>query len=467
MSPPPGSRPQASEFGPSVDWQDFFRRTERKPNCFAAAQLADGSTSQTGALRANVGSCCPATSSQTANLNMSELDPGRTSRRCLSHVDFSSNVLNGPCLPRNPIGSDRCGTACDEDMRRAHRCSVSRSVSVNTNPATDLPVLAAAPDHNESPYVWPRTPGPGPVTLAALTPDVIGHTLIVFVVLRPVRFYRCRVRDNAAGVGDKPGLLLRKLIELDRKLSSLYGRASKVGDREFFDATAFPWVGAVEADWRKVRAELDTLLPYAADLPNFQDISRDQEFLTQDDGWKTFFFYAYGLKMVANCRRCPETTKLLQGIPGMKTAFFSILAPHKHLPPHCGPYKGVLRLHLGLLVPKPSEMCGIRVGAQTRHWQEGRVMIFDDRFEHEAWNRTDGPRAVLFVDFVRPMRFPANMLNAVLVWCIAFSPFVLGGVRNYLRWEKRFDAVVDRGAARSRRLAPEFLRSIFGIGLGK
>ena len=101
--------------------------------------------------------------------------------------------------------------------------------------------------------------------------------------------------------------------------------------------------------------------------------SKEQKVLTQDDGWKTFFFYAYGMKAVWNCRRCPETTKLLQQIPGMKTAFFSILAPGKHLPPHTGPYKGVLRLHLGLLIPEPAEMCAIRVGSQIRHWQEGRV----------------------------------------------------------------------------------------------
>jgi beta-hydroxylase len=137
-------------------------------------------------------------------------------------------------------------------------------------------------------------------------------------------------------------------------------------------------------------------------------------------------------------------------MPGMKTAFFSILAPGKHLLPHQGLNKGVLRLHLGLIIPEPAEMCAIRVGSQTRHWEEGRVMIFDDVFEHEAWNRTDGLRVILFVDIMRPMRFPANMLNAAIAWAIAFSPLVLGFVRNQLRWEKRFEAVVNQGAGRSR-----------------
>jgi ornithine lipid ester-linked acyl 2-hydroxylase len=243
------------------------------------------------------------------------------------------------------------------------------------------------------------------------------------------------------------GFFMRMLAHLIMELLSFYGRASILGEHEFFDVKDFPWVGAVEADWRKVRAELDAVLPYAAYVPNFQDLSKVQKVLSQDDGWKTFFFYAYGLKAAGNCRRCPETTKLLKEIPGMKTAFFSILAPGKHLPPHCGPYKGVLRLHLGLLIPEPAEMCAIRVGSQVRHWQEGRAMIFDDTFEHEAWNRTDGVRVILFVDIMRPMRFPANMLNAVMISAIALSPFVLGSAGNYLRWEKRFDAVVNQGAA--------------------
>ncbi|WP_216639700.1 aspartyl/asparaginyl beta-hydroxylase domain-containing protein [Mycobacterium sp. 1164966.3] len=241
-------------------------------------------------------------------------------------------------------------------------------------------------------------------------------------------------------------ILGRLIMPIFGALYRLYSRSSIFGDQEFFENKDFPWVETVEADWRKVRAELDALLPYAADMPNFQDISKDQIGLTQDDGWKTFFFYAYGIKAAANCRRCPETAKLLKKMPGMKTAFFSILAPGKHLPPHHGAYKGVLRLHLGLLVPEPAEMCAIRVGSQTRHWEEGRVMIFDDTFEHEAWNRTDGMRAILFVDIVRPMRFPANVLNQVATWAIALSPFVLGSFGSYLRWEKRFETVVNQAA---------------------
>ena len=146
-------------------------------------------------------------------------------------------------------------------------------------------------------------------------------------------------------------------------------------------------------------------------MPNFQDLSKEQKNLSQDDGWKTFFFYAYGIKASGNCKRCPETVKALKKIPGMKTAFFSILAPGKHLPPHRGPFKGVLRLHLAVLIPEPTDQCGIRVGTETRHWQEGKVMIFDDTFDHEAWNHTDKQRVVLLRRHAAALPLPGQLLQ--------------------------------------------------------
>ena len=181
-------------------------------------------------------------------------------------------------------------------------------------------------------------------------------------------------------------------------------------------------------------------------LPNFQDISVDQATMTTDDRWKTYFLYGYGFRSEANCARCPETARLCAEIPGMKTAFFSILAPGKHLPAHRGPYKGVMRYHLGLLIPEPAESCGIRVDTETRHWAEGESMIFDDTYEHEAWNDTDATRVVLFVDFVRPLRAPARWVNAAVLWAIAFSPFIGDAKRRHNDWEKRFEAIKARRA---------------------
>ena len=90
---------------------------------------------------------------------------------------------------------------------------------------------------------------------------------------------------------------------------------------------------------------------------------------------------------------------------------FSILAPGKHIPAHCGAYGGLIDCHLGLLIPQPAERCRIRVGDETRHWQEGKLLAFDDTHEHEVWNDTTGHRAVLLMYVVRPLPFPLASIN--------------------------------------------------------
>jgi ornithine lipid ester-linked acyl 2-hydroxylase len=210
----------------------------------------------------------------------------------------------------------------------------------------------------------------------------------------------------------------------------MIARLSRDGNRTFFETESFPWVASVEAGSTAIRAELDALLVDRDRIPNFQDISEDQNVLTEGDRWKTFFLYAYGHKAERNCARCPETARLLQSIPGMKTAMFSILAPKKHVPEHRGPYKGVLRYHLGLIIPDPKTSCRIRVASEVRSWQEGKSLIFDDSHLHEAWNDSDSWRVVLFVDFLRPLPFPLSLLNRVMVWRISRTPFIADAMQR-------------------------------------
>ena len=222
------------------------------------------------------------------------------------------------------------------------------------------------------------------------------------------------------------------------------GRRSLVGDHTFFDTAQFPWVDHIERNWTVIREELMTLLEDHDALPNFQDISKDQIGITDDDRWKTFFLYGYGFEAELGVELCPRTAALMREIPGMTTAMFSILSPHKHILDHRGPYKGVLRYHLGLIVPEDAPACRIRVGEDVRHWEEGKSMIFDDTFNHEVWNDTDETRVVLFVDVLRPLPEPWNALNKLIVKAIGFSPFVLDAKRNQEAWEERF---LERRAA--------------------
>ena len=228
----------------------------------------------------------------------------------------------------------------------------------------------------------------------------------------------------------------RKIL---RRVQKQMVSASLVGDQPFFSPAQFPWAKQLEDNWQAIREELEVVLTYREKLPNFQDISPDQKHLARDDKWKTFFFFAYGLEVPANAARCPRTFALLKAVPGAKTAFFSILSPHMHIPAHRGPYKGVVRYHLGLIVPKPEEQCRIRVAETIAHWEEGKSMFFDDTYEHEVWNNTDGIRVVLFMDVLRPLRFPMAGVNRFIIKAIAASPFITDAKKNHEAWEQRMD----------------------------
>ncbi len=248
-------------------------------------------------------------------------------------------------------------------------------------------------------------------------------------------------RDRALAFANEGGARLLHGAE------RLVVRSSLVPTTPFLSLNVFDWIPDLEANWRRIRAELDEVLVYRDALPNFQDISVDQASITDDDGWKTFFFSGYGFRSHANCARCPQTAALLDGIPDLTTAFFSILAPGKHIGEHRGPWRGVLRYHLALRVPEPAERAGICVGGQVAHWQEGRSLLFDDSYEHHAWNDTDGVRVVLFADVIRPLRAPADLLNRALISAIGRSPYIRDARNRHQAWERRFEAL-RAGAAR-------------------
>ena len=237
------------------------------------------------------------------------------------------------------------------------------------------------------------------------------------------------------------------LVQRNRAVPELvhrtFGRFSEVGTQPFLDPQDFAWTRLLEDHYPAIRAEAERVLLVRDALPNFQDIAPDQIQLTSDDQWKTFFFVGYQVWDDPNCLRCPVTATVLRAIPGLTTGFFSILGPGKRLPPHVGPYRGVLRHHLALIVPEPRERCGIRVGDQVRHWQEGSSLVFDDTYEHEAWNDTDGERVVLFLDIKRPLRAPVRWMNDGLIKAVSRSPFVKQARAQHVAREERFSAAWD------------------------
>jgi ornithine lipid ester-linked acyl 2-hydroxylase len=179
---------------------------------------------------------------------------------------------------------------------------------------------------------------------------------------------------------------------VDQPQLDLVSPVQNLTPQSFYEAHEFDFTRALEANWLKIRQEL-------AALPTKHFIDWSERYLYQT-GWQTFGLYAYRVKIDKNCRLCPQTTKLVEQIPGLLTAGFSALAPGTHIAPHTGYPDGVLRCHLGLVIPDSN--CAIRVGDTTRSWQAGKCLIFDDTLEHEAWNRSDRLRVVLLLDFKAP-----------------------------------------------------------------
>jgi len=226
-----------------------------------------------------------------------------------------------------------------------------------------------------------------------------------------------------------------------KSLEKLVTKTSKVPTTPFLDHTQFSWTQKLEENWRVMRAEVDKILEHENALPNFQDISEDQKSITTDDNWKTFFLFGFGYKMEKNCAICPNTANLVEDIPGMKTAFFSILSPGKHIPEHRGLYRGLLRYHLGLKIPEPKEDVTIRVENEHRHWEEGKSMMFDDTYQHEVWNNTDGIRVILFMDILRPLSFPFSKINDGILHLVKKSDYVQNALDNQKAWEEKLQDI--------------------------
>ena len=227
----------------------------------------------------------------------------------------------------------------------------------------------------------------------------------------------------------------RKWEALQDWAEDVVARFSIYGDPPVYSNELFPWVDDVEASFPAVRAELDQVMKYRDSMPSFQDIMKEVSNIQSDDQWKTFFLRGVGMNCAENAARCPETMKLLDKVPGLTTAFFSILSPRKHIPSHRGAWAGVLRLHVGLLVPEPRDQVRIRVGNQICHWQEGKCLIFDDTWNHEVWNDTEGYRVVLFIDFERPLKKPWNWLNHFILNLVPLAPFLREAKGKQKAWE--------------------------------
>lgn len=180
---------------------------------------------------------------------------------------------------------------------------------------------------------------------------------------------------------------------------------------EFYPREHFPWLPQVEAATDTIRAEFERV--FAEDAERLEPYVQFQKGIPVDQWaelnhsrkWSVFYLWRDGVPQQENLARCPGTAKILSelplhDIPGFApTAFFSILDAKSHIPAHTGVTNTRVIAHVPLVVPGS---CRFRVGSETREWRLNHAWVFDDSIEHEAWNDSDAPRAILIFDVWNP-----------------------------------------------------------------
>ena len=219
-------------------------------------------------------------------------------------------------------------------------------------------------------------------------------------------------------------------------LNRWIAKNSLVPTTPVLDHSSFGWANLLEANWREIQQECDLLLAERNAIPPLSEVSPHHQRIDVENRWKSFFFEAHGYRVEQNRLRCPRTAALLDQIPDLVTAFFSVMEPGAHVPRHKGITKALLNAHLGLRIPAGVDKCRIAIRRVNYGWEEGRLLVFDDTFKHEVWNETDRPRAILFVQVLRPMTRRARLLGKLLIEVVNHTSYIkdartrLGAVRS-------------------------------------
>ncbi len=212
---------------------------------------------------------------------------------------------------------------------------------------------------------------------------------------------RPRGEDAAGGRAEPPAAWDRDRERFLRYVESLAddpagGIYPELPAQPWLNPSAFPLVTYLESRHAAIRAEI-----LALDAARFH---RESERIGRTGDWDVVFLYERGRRRDDVCAACPVTARGIDALGAVRTmaglVYVSRMRAGTHISAHHGPTNLRVRCHLGISVPDGD--CAIRVGGETRHWEAGRCLVFDDHFEHEAWNHTGEDRIVLIVDLWHP-----------------------------------------------------------------
>lgn len=224
---------------------------------------------------------------------------------------------------------------------------------------------------------------------------------------------------------------------IEKLFGPIFRRKSLVPDSDYFDKKDFPVTQDLEDNYAVILSELKPLMERVGEFAPFQDISPDQSRISDDDGWKMFFLKAGTYRFKRNCRQAPKTMEILDRHKNIISAYFSVLGPNKMLMPHEGPWCGIVRIHLGMIIPEDGESILVCNKKEYR-WKEGEAVVFDDTYEHFAVNYSNHNRVVLFIDFMRPLPWPWNWVNWLVLKSARMLPYFREPIKRHKKWEQGF-----------------------------
>lgn len=198
--------------------------------------------------------------------------------------------------------------------------------------------------------------------------------------------------DSAAGL-KRFQRYVEALADVDGPAA--HGVYPELDSQPWHNPSDFPLVSYLESHHEAIRDEILALEPR---------FHRESERIPRAGDWDVMFLYERGRRRDDVCDACPVTTFGIESHPTMRTVmgliYASRMRPGTHIEAHRGPTNLRVRCHLGITVPGGD--CALRAGDHTQQWRHGRCLVFDDSFEHEAWNHTEADRIVLVVDLWHP-----------------------------------------------------------------
>ncbi len=199
------------------------------------------------------------------------------------------------------------------------------------------------------------------------------------------------------------------------------------------EARYFPQAQLFRDRWKDIQAEaLKVSAGRFAKIPRFHEIMREQAEISANDGidWRMYTLKAYQTDVAENLAECPITAGILAQCPNVLSASFSFLAPGKHIPVHRGPFRGIVRFHLGLSMPRDDkgELGAVLwIDGEPHYLADGGTLLWDDTYPHEVLNATNDVRIALLLDVWRAgmpadLRALSNVIVGIVRTALYFRP---------------------------------------------